>query len=438
PVRTLLVLSLSYLLIYTSYNGIQNIQSSINDKGGLGVITLASVYIMMVLFSPLATSIIRQVGSKTILLIQWVCIGLFIGANFYPNFYTLIPTSLLVGACSACTGAIGSLYLVTISDSYIVKNKLTPDRRHVILSIIFGVFFTFFESTQITGNLFSSLVLFIFSSQPTANATASDKVCGAQLCSGTSTNGSSSEISHPSQDTLYLLFGIFLGCVLLGFLLTLTLLPQLKLPQEKSSLCHEIGSCFRTLAQVRCALLAPVIMAQGMMVMIMYTGFTQAFVSCSMGVEWVGFVMMAYGASTAMFATVANYLARYLGRVVLMITFIVVDSGLLVTMLLWTPGHGQVSTIIIFSMAVAEGVSEGISQPQFNSIVSIVFRENLPPAFVVYYMIKCLSFSISLAVSSFACLYHRLYLALGLYALGLVGYVITEVMANRRPSEEEK
>ncbi|KAH9514626.1 Protein unc-93 A [Bulinus truncatus] len=431
PVQTLLAVSLSNLLVSTPYNGNQNIQSSINSQGSLGVIMLACVYAAVIVGAPFATSAIRKLGCKVLLLSHWTMNIVYISANFYPKFYTLLPVSIMLGFTCSCLGTVNSLYLTAASDSYIFRKRLSKGRQHIILSIFFGIFFTFAESSQVTGNLISSLVLYMLS-PPTGNMTdIKSSVCGSSLCPGD--NMTTTAFTQPSQATLYILYGIFLGSILLGWLITWFMLPALRAQQSTASVCREISGCFRVLVDPRFSLLAPIIMGQAMTVMILFTGFTQAFVSCTLGVEWVGFIMMTYGASTAFFATVANYLARYLGRISLMVIFILIDSGILVTMLIWSND----SKLMLFSIAAVAGISEGISQPQFNSIVSMIFRDDLPSAFVAYNMIKCFGFSVSLGISTFACLYHRLYVAISLYGLGLIGYITTEILVHKRASKKD-
>lgn len=141
--------------------------------------------------------------------------------------------------------------------------------------------------------------------------------------------------------------------------------------------------------------------------------------------------MMVYGTSTAICATVINSLARFLDRKLLIVAFILIDCSILVTLLLWEPTQDNVK-IVLFSIAAVAGVSEGISQPQFNTLISIIFKDKLVPAFVAYIMTKNLAAAVSMGLSSFICTYHRLYMGLTLYALGFIGYVATEAALYRR------
>jgi hypothetical protein len=77
----------------------------------------------------------------------------FIGAQFYPKFYTMIPAALLVGFgggplwCGKCT------YLSVVSEIY---SELTNVPAETLVVRFFGVFFMLFQFAQVWGNLISS------------------------------------------------------------------------------------------------------------------------------------------------------------------------------------------------------------------------------------------------------------------------------------------
>lgn len=140
---------------------------------------------------------------------------------------------------------------------------------------------------------------------------------------------------------------------------------------------------------------------------------------------------MVYGTSTAICATAINSLSHFLDRKVLITAFIFIDSSILLTLLLWSPGLENSKTVLICIAAVA-GISQGISQAQFNALISTMFKDNLVPAFVAYTMTKNLAASISLGASNIACMYHRLYATLVLYIIGFTCYIATEIFLFRR------
>lgn len=77
----------------------------------------------------------------------------FIIAQFYPRFFTMIPAGLLIGFggaplwCAKCT------YLTVISEAYSKINNVSSD---IIVTRFFGIFFMFYQFSQVWGNLISS------------------------------------------------------------------------------------------------------------------------------------------------------------------------------------------------------------------------------------------------------------------------------------------
>lgn len=99
----------------------------------------------------------------------------FIMAQFYPKFYTMIPGGLLVGFggaplwCAKCT------YLTIISETY---GKLTGVASDVIVTRFFGVFFMFYQFSQVWGNLISSAVLSFGSDESASSSNLTSSILG--------------------------------------------------------------------------------------------------------------------------------------------------------------------------------------------------------------------------------------------------------------------
>ena len=92
--------------------------------------------------------------------------------------------------------------------------------------------------------------------------------------------------------------------------------------------------------------------------------FFQKFVSCTVGIQWVGYVMAAFGALTAAQAIGLNYAAKYLGRPLLFVSAALADISVNVTMLLWDPSGTSLGRLFI--LPCVSGFAEGIFQAQFN------------------------------------------------------------------------
>jgi len=88
--KNVLVICLAFLCQFTAFNGIGNLQSSINCEDGLGTATLASIYAGLVvscMFLPTLT--IQKIGLKWTLSFSILGYLVYTLCNFYPSFYTL-------------------------------------------------------------------------------------------------------------------------------------------------------------------------------------------------------------------------------------------------------------------------------------------------------------------------------------------------------------
>jgi len=94
-----------------------------------------------------------MMGCKWAMAVSFIAYMPFIGAQFYPKFYTMIPAGLLVGLgggplwCGKCT------YLSVVSEIY---SELTQVPAETLVVRFFGIFFMFFQCAQVWGNLISS------------------------------------------------------------------------------------------------------------------------------------------------------------------------------------------------------------------------------------------------------------------------------------------
>ncbi|KAH3891094.1 hypothetical protein DPMN_015183 [Dreissena polymorpha] len=174
--RNVYILSAAFTAIFTAYIALQNLQSSLNQAAGLGIISLSCMYACIILSGILAPAVISAVGEKRIIVFSFICHVIYTGTNFYPTFGTLIPSSVLLGITAGPMWTSQSVYLSDMALSYASR---TGADGHAILSKFNGIFFSMYETTQITGNLISSLVL----QQGSYNNTASNdtvKYCGRE------------------------------------------------------------------------------------------------------------------------------------------------------------------------------------------------------------------------------------------------------------------
>ncbi|XP_025100586.1 protein unc-93 homolog A-like isoform X2 [Pomacea canaliculata] len=378
PKRVCAVLSASFLLVFTANVSLQNLQSSLNKKGGLGLVSLAVLYGAMLVCAPLSPLIIRGLNAKRTLMMAWITHVLYTLSNFYPTFATLLPASFLLGAASGPMWTAQGLYISASSMDFVATSKMG---MHEALSKFNGFFFACYESTQIVGNVLASLVLMQGTYNTSDHGVPS---CGADYCLESEGNYTS-HFEQPEQKILFILMGMFLACVIVGLILTIIWLP---VPNSRAvaseidiSIKESTTSCLSMLMVPRMLLLLPFFMAQSMNNGILLSGYTESFVSCAHGVQWVGYVMTAYGVLTVAQALGMNTLfARYLGRYVMLAIAGVADTSTAITMLLWNPVGSSVA--LFFILPCVSGIAEGVMQAQLSSLIAMVFPNNITGAFL--------------------------------------------------------
>jgi hypothetical protein len=96
--KNVFVIGLSWIFLFTAYTSISNLQSSLNSVGGLGTASLSTLYIALIIsciFIP--TVLIDKIGTKWTIVISQLTYILYMIANIYPTYYTLIPTAIILG-----------------------------------------------------------------------------------------------------------------------------------------------------------------------------------------------------------------------------------------------------------------------------------------------------------------------------------------------------
>lgn len=264
------ILSAAFTAVFTAYLAIQNLQSSLNQEEHLGIISLSSMYACIILSGILAPAILGLVDEKKIIVFSFFCHVLYTGTNFYPTFATLIPSSVLLGLTAGPMWTSQSVYLSDMAYSHAARYDKDG---HMILSKFNGIFFSMFETTQITGNLISSLVLQQGSYNETSSANET-KFCGRLDCP-TATGNSTTAIEEPDMHIVYILLGVFVVCDVLGLLLALCFLPSLDKKRQNFKVVRSVIACGKGLTDINLAMLVPLIMFMAMEQAILWTDYTK-------------------------------------------------------------------------------------------------------------------------------------------------------------------
>ena len=115
PVRETLVLAASFLLVFTSFQALQNLQSSLHQEHGLGVASLAIIYGASFLVSFLTPAIVYHAGVKATVMGAWAVHCVYVACNLYPRWATLVPGSALLGVVTCPLWMSANTYLSALA-----------------------------------------------------------------------------------------------------------------------------------------------------------------------------------------------------------------------------------------------------------------------------------------------------------------------------------
>ncbi|XP_011299291.1 UNC93-like protein [Fopius arisanus] len=430
--------SVAFMVQFTAFQGTANLQSSINAKDGLGTVSLSAIYAALVLsciFVP--TFMIKRFTVKWTLCLSMLCYAPYIGSQFYPRFYTLVPAGVLLGLGAAPMWAAKATYLTQVGGVYA---KLTDQPADAIVVRFFGFFFLAWQTAELWGNLISSLVLSEgeFGSGGDENATNFNleklSTCGAHFC----TMGGHHEVERPPESEIFEISSIYLTCVIVAVIIVALFVDPLSRYGEKqrradSAELSGIQLLSATAYQLKKPyqqLLIPITVWIGMEQAFIGADFTQAYISCALGVQKVGYVMICFGVVNAGCSLLFGSVMKFVGRQPLMALGAVVHAALIGVLLVWRP-HPE-NSYVFYTVSGLWGVGDAVWQTQVNGLYGTLFRRNKEAAFSNYRLWESAGFVIAYAYSTHLCARMKLYVMLTVLLVGTMGYIIVEILHRRK------
>ena len=272
--------SIAFMLVFSSFVGLQNLQSSLNQT--LGTTSLALIYVFFLLVGFVTPGLVRFMKTKYSLLFGFLCHVIYILTNFYPEFYTLVPSSVIIGIGSGPLWAGLSTHLASVA---VIISPFATESFDVLISKFTGLFFFIFQLTQILGNLVSSLVLFPYNGRE-SNSLLEDGSADMEM---TMIDGpaldvcNNTEAMSVSSIQRYILLSTYIGFDLLGITILLVLVDRLpedvmnsKTESKLKVYCMQpfIG-LVKVLFSRNMLLLGPLSLYNGMELSFAYSSFTQ-------------------------------------------------------------------------------------------------------------------------------------------------------------------
>ncbi|XP_045191368.1 protein unc-93 homolog A-like [Mercenaria mercenaria] len=433
-IKNLLVVSFGFLCLFTSFNSLANLQSSLNKEDGLGVGGLSIIYgalVVSCMFSP--PFIIARLGCKWTVFASMLCYILYMGANFYAVWGTIVPSAIILGFGAAPLWSAKCTYLTETATWYAKQTGATVDD---IINRFFGVFFMLFQSGQIWGNLISSLV---FRKTESRNITAEDLLtCGADFCPSSDANNTN--LDKPDMDKIYKVCGIYIGCAVLAVIVIAVGLDPITLDREdgrkRQFSFHLVLETAKHLWRSNYQKLLVILTMYSGVEQAFATGdYTKSFVACALGIEDIGFVMICYGVVDAICSFSFGRLVQFVGHTPFFLLAFLLHGGLQITFLLWKPNNEQVYLFYIF--AALWGMGDAVIQTQINALYGMLWTKDSEAAFANYRLWESLGFIIAFACQNFLCTNVKIYICMGFLCVGMMLYGVVEI-AHRRDHDADK
>ncbi|KAL0120871.1 hypothetical protein PUN28_008509 [Cardiocondyla obscurior] len=348
----------------------------------------------------------------------------------------MIPAGLLVGLgggplwCAKCT------YLTVAAEAYSTVSDIAAD---VLVTRFFGLFFMFYQMAQVWGNLISSAVLSYGTDTVAANVTLNSslvaEICGANFCGVTAEN-ENPNLQPPSVERIYLISGIYLGCMILACLIIAFTVDSLSRYDRNRARSVKGTSGFKLLAvtlsllkEKNQLLILPITLFIGAEQAFLFADYNASFVSCAWGISNIGYVMICFGITNAIAALATGAVVKLTGRKPVIIFAFCLHISIFIYMLQWKPTPEQ--GIIFFLLSGLWGVCDSIWLVQVNALSGILFPGREEAAFSNFRLWESTGSVITYVYSPYLCTYTKLYLLIGILCVGMIGYSIIEWSGSR-------
>ncbi|XP_069104448.1 protein unc-93 homolog A-like [Argopecten irradians] len=443
--KNLVFLCISFITLFSSFRAIQNLQSSINDKYNLGIIAMSVVHGTMFFTCLWAPSIINKLSAKWALVIGMFSFLTWIGANFYPTFYTLIPTAVFSGC--------GQGILWTAEISYILKlafDSSRVSRGNIDKEVLrfHGIFLACFQTTHIWGNLISSFVLNFYKKEPETpfpdafpmdymgnytdmgmDAGMVEDIVGPVTCGVLKPCGIPDSRKSQGLDNVDILWKLMCAYMVLGFIgfcLIFFCLDRIGAKVDPEKTC--IGIIDQHLALLvshkTFRLLIPLLIFSGLQQGFIFADFTKSYVTCALGEEYIGYSMIVMGVANVVSSILVALVAKLVPREVVFGFGGVIHMAIMIGFLIWIPDSNN--KFIYFLLAASWGFCDAVWQTQCNTLICVTCPEDADIAFANYRLLQSFGLAFSFLSGTFMCVSGKLFILIIMLVVSVMFYVLAE------------
>ncbi|XP_037069148.1 UNC93-like protein [Pollicipes pollicipes] len=403
---------------------------------------MATIYVALIvscLFLP--SLVINRLTCKWAIVVCTFLYSLYLLAQFYPRLYTIIPGAIILGISAAPMWSAKCTYLTQVGRVYA---EIVQEASEPVIVKFFGVFFLFFQTGQIWGNLISFLVLTPEEQVTVSPSDESLAICGIAYCPGSEEAFNNTNLQRPPKHQINTLVGVYLALGVAASVLLAVLVDSLGKYGENDRDTSASGTRPLTLLLATMMhmkkpyqlLIIPLTMWSGFEQAFLMADFTKAFVSCAWGIHRVGLVLIVYGITDSICSFSFGFIIKRVGRVPLFVVAAALNYVAIATFIHWAPGPDE--THVFFLLAAGWGMADAVWQTQINALYGVIFPDTAEAAFSNYRLWESLGYAAAFIYSDLLCVTRKVDLLITVLTIGMLGYFAIELMERRKAKGDMK
>ncbi|XP_076813516.1 protein unc-93 homolog A-like isoform X1 [Clavelina lepadiformis] len=465
--KDFVVFLVAVMLTTAGYKAVFPLASSLNASEAVGTISIAVGYLLSIIAILLFPILESAFSLKKIIIVALAFYILFILGNCSATIFTLLPAGLLFGTAEGLFWTAGPFISVNFALSK-TKGRLSDFVKQ--RSRFTGYFFASANVGSILGSGISFLFLFVdktLSGKGNFTRNQDFSFCGANDCQDPNITLANIDQYTPAYPaTRYSLIGFLALLEVIAICLLLVYLPKninqnidplegienptntaslqpsklicrttidrqqvnrQKFPQVlKASLLHT----FKLLIKKKHILVMLLPMYEGMLNGFFFADMTRAFVSCVLGVDKVGIVVIVYAAANSISSYLAGQLAGKYGRnFPFLYAFLLhIATFALCLYLKITPD----TSWTVYITALLIGANEGVWLTLTNEMYGSYFQKQGKYAYVAWTLMALCGMTIQLSLNRILCVRQKIYLLIAVLPVALISYGASYYIYVRR------
>lgn len=374
--------------------------------------------------------LLNRLGSKMTLVTAFAVYITYMFANYLPEYYSLLPASILTGIAGSCLWAAKCVY---ITESGIKYAKLNIEAQNIVIVRFFGIFFMVVHLSQVAGNVLTSFLLTNVFGTPRKLLDQVDPTCGHGFIDNISNLSLQAQrnLERPSPEAFLSIVTVNLCCSFIALLIVVLFLNALKKDEAtKTKAPHftldVLKLTLKNLRRPKPLLLVPLTVFNGLEQAFAVGLYTKAYVGCGLGLDNIGYVMAAFGVADAICSLVFGPLIKLFGRMPLFIFGGVINMIMIITLMIWPLNPGD--SPLFYVIAGIWGMADGVWNTQINGFwVALVGKHSLEVAFANYRFWISLGLAIGFLLMRFTTITLYLGIAFVVLLIGMFDYCLIEL-----------